>query len=196
MDVSPVTLQGNTIFIEPLNESHAQGLYDIGQVADDWLYMPRPCFQSVEDTLSWIAEAQQLAAEKTHISFVIRRKADQKILGSTRFLNIRCRDRSLEIGYTWLGKEAQRTQVNTEAKLLLLGHAFETLKAIRVELKTDARNLRSQQAITRLGAKREGVFRKHMIVQNGYIRDSVYFSIIDDEWAVVKTRLQQLLSSP
>ena len=196
MDVSPVTLQGNTIFIEPLNESHAQGLYDIGQVADDWLYMPRPCFQSVEDTLSGIAEAQQLAAEKTHISFVIRRKADQKILGSTRFLNIRCRDRSLEIGYTWLGKEAQRTQVNTEAKLLLLGHAFETLKAIRVELKTDARNLRSQQAITRLGAKREGVFRKHMIVQNGYIRDSVYFSIIDDEWAVVKTRLQQLLSSP
>jgi RimJ/RimL family protein N-acetyltransferase len=113
-------------------------------------------------------------------------------VGSTRFLNIRPEHRSLEIGWTWLGQEWQRTAVNTETKLLLLSHAFERLGCVRVEFKTDARNERSQQALERIGAVREGVMRNHMIVQGNYVRDSVYFSVIDRDWLGVKERLQRL----
>ena len=194
MKVTAVTLRGHGIYIEPLADSHGEGLFAIGQEAQDWLYMPRPCFSSLQDCQQWIAEAQQLAKQGAHISFVIRRETDNQILGSSRYLNIRSRDKSVEIGYTWLGKAAQRTYVNTAAKWLLLSHAFEDLGAIRVELKTDARNQRSQTAIARIGAKQEGVFRKHMIVQDGYIRDSIYFSVIDDEWPTVKANLLAMLS--
>jgi RimJ/RimL family protein N-acetyltransferase len=107
-------------------------------------------------------------------------------------MNIRTDNKSLEIGWTWLGQEWQRTHVNTDVKLLLLGHAFERLGCLRVEFKTDERNLRSQRALERIGATREGVLRKHMIVQKDFSRNSVYFSVIDSEWPEVKERLVQL----
>ncbi len=117
-----------------------------------------------------------------------------KVVGSTRYLNIRPQHRALEIGWTWLGREWQRTSANTETKLLLLTHAFEKLGAVRVEFKTDGRNLRSQRALERIGATMEGVLRQHMIVQGNYRRDSVYFSVIDRDWPTVKERLQLLRS--
>ncbi len=115
-----------------------------------------------------------------------------KVVGSTRYLNIRPSHRGLEIGWTWLGSEWQRTAINTQAKLLLLTHAFERLGCVRVEFKADARNERSQRALERIGAVREGVLRNHMIVQSNYIRDSVYFSVIDTQWLAVKERLIEL----
>ncbi len=115
-----------------------------------------------------------------------------KVVGSTRFLHIRPEHRSVEIGWTWLGQEWQRTGINTQVKLLLLTHAVERLACVRVEFKTDERNTRSQRALERIGAMREGVLRNHMIVQGDYLRDSVYFSVIDQDWPQVKERLGQL----
>ncbi|RLQ21980.1 GNAT family N-acetyltransferase [Seongchinamella sediminis] len=191
MEVRPVLLEGDCVRLEPLCHDHAQGLYTRGRHEPDWAYMPRACFVDTADVRHWIDAA---AAQPGRIAFAIVENAKGRVAGSTSYLNIRPEHRSLEIGWTWLGQDFQRTGVNTEAKLLLLTHAFEKLGCIRVEFKTDARNERSQQALERLGAVREGVLRKHMIVQRGYHRDSVYFSIIDDEWPAVKQRLQALAS--
>ena len=195
LDVQPVTLENRYVRLEPLNAGHAAGLFAIGQVAEDWAYMPRPCLASPEDTLAWIGEALELQAKSQHIPFVIIDKASGDVAGSTRFLNIRPRDRGLEIGYSWLGRAFQRSAINTATKLCLLQHCFETLDTLRVELKTDARNLRSQAAIERLGATREGTFRRHMIVQDDFIRDSVYFSIVDLEWPRIRARLESRLEA-
>ena len=193
MQVTPVTLENRWVRLEPLAPQHAEELYAIGQQADDWLWMPRPCFTSQDDTCHWISEALQQQDKGLQIPFAIRDLESGRLAGSSRYLNIRAKDRGLEIGWTWLGREFQRTQVNTAAKLLLLGHAFDTLDALRVELKTDARNQRSQAAIARLGAIREGVFRRHMIVQEGFVRDTVYFSITDLDWPAVQSRLLRML---
>jgi N-acetyltransferase len=190
MNVVPVVLAGSAVRLEPLTLAHAQGLYNIGRSAADWAYMPRSCFVDLADTRQWIAEALDAPG---HLPFVIVDAARNKLAGSTRYLNIRPEHRSLEIGWTWLGQNWLRTAVNTEAKLLLLTHAFERLGCVRVEFKTDARNQRSQQALQRIGATREGVLRKHMIVQGNYQRDSVYFSVIQPEWPDVKSHLQALL---
>jgi RimJ/RimL family protein N-acetyltransferase len=190
LDVRPVRLEGELIALEPLAQSHAQGLYNRGRESADWAYMPRGCFVDQADTRQWIDEA---LATPDQLPFAIVEQGKQKVAGSTRFLNIRPEHRSLEIGWTWLGQEWQRTGVNTEAKWLLLRHAFERLGCRRVEFKTDARNLRSQRALERIGATREGVLRKHMIVQDDFSRDSVYFSVIDDDWPDVAERLQVLL---
>lgn len=193
MQVTPVTLENRWVRLEPLAPRHAEELYAIGQQADDWLWMPRPCFTSLDDTRHWISEALQQQDKGLQIPFAIRDLESGRLAGSSRYLNIRAKDRGLEIGWTWLGREFQRTQVNTAAKLLLLGHAFDRLHAMRVELKTDARNQRSQAAIARLGAIREGVFRRHMIVQEGFVRDTVYFSITDLDWPAVQSRLLRML---
>ena len=184
-----MTLEGESVRLEPLSQEHAQGLYSRGRHEPDWVYMPRACFVDAADVRHWIDEA---LLPQDQLAFAIVEKGKGRVAGSTRFLNIRSEHRSLEIGWTWLGQDFQRSVVNTETKLLLLGHAFEKLGCIRVEFKTDSRNLRSQQALERIGATREGVFRKHMIVQQGHCRDSVYFSVTDDEWPEVKQRLQAL----
>jgi N-acetyltransferase len=188
--VGPVVLEGTAVRLEPLCPDHAQGLYNRGRVAADWVYMPRACFIDLADTRQWIAEA---LAAPGQLPFAIVESGKDKVVGSTRFLNIRPEHRCLEIGWTWLGQEWQRTALNTQAKILLLSHAFERLGCVRVEFKTDARNERSQLALQRIGATREGVLRKHMIVQGNFVRDSVYFSIIDTEWSAIKARLQGLL---
>lgn len=183
------SLRGGRIRLEPLSQDHAQGLFNRGRHAPDWEYMPRSCFIDLADTRQWIDEALSAPDQQP---WAIVENAKNKIVGSTRYLNIRPEHRSLEVGWTWLGQEWQRTGVNTEAKALLLGNAFERLHCLRVEFKVDARNLRSQRALERIGAIREGVLRKHMIVQGDFSRDSVYFSVIDTEWADVKRRLALL----
>lgn len=187
--VEPVVLRGEGVRLEPLGQEHAQSLYNRGRTPTDWSFLPRACFIDMADTRQWIEEA---IAAPDQLPFVILETGKDKAVGSTRFLNIRPEHRALEIGWTWLGQEWQRTGVNTETKLLLLSHAFERLGCVRVEFKTDARNLRSQRALERIGATREGVLRKHMIVQGNFPRDSVYFSVIDSDWPQVKERLALL----
>ena len=189
-DRQQVVLEGERIRLEPLSVDHAQGLYNRGRMAADWAFMPRSCFIDMADVRQWIEEA---LLDPTQMPFTIMEKAKGRVVGSTRFLHMRPEHRTVEIGWTWLGQEWQRTGVNTEAKLLLLSHAFDRMNCIRVEFKTDARNLRSQRALERIGATREGVLRNHMIVQGGHHRDSVYFSVIDEEWPAVRERLQRLL---
>ncbi len=188
MRVEPVVLRGEGVRLEPLQPEHANGLYTRGRTAADWSYLPRPCFIDLADARQWIDEANA----PDQLAFAIVETGKDRVVGSTRYLNIRREHRALEIGWTWLGQEWQRTGINTETKLLLLSHAFERLGCVRVEFKTDARNLRSQRALERIGATREGVLRNHMIVQGNYVRDSVYFSVIDAEWPRVKERLMLL----
>ncbi len=183
------TLEGVRVRLEPLCQDHAQGLFNRGQQVDDWAFMPRSCFVDMADTRQWIDEA--IAADDQR-SYAIVERGKNRVVGSTRFLALEPEHRRVEIGWTWLGREWQRTPVNTEAKLLLLIQAFERWRVQRVEFKTDARNLRSQRALERIGAVREGILRQHMLVQGGVKRDSVYFSIIDSEWPRVKERLQIL----
>jgi len=185
-EVNPITLKGDAVRLEPLSQEHAQGLFNRGQYTADWEFMPRTCFIDMADTRQWIEEA---VGGENEIPFAIVETGKRKSVGSTRYLNIRPEHKSLEIGWTWLGQEWQRTNINTEVKLLMLSHAFERLGCLRVEFKTDSRNLRSQRALERIGATREGVLRNHMIVQKNFSRDSVYFSVIDGEWPEVKERL-------
>ena len=188
-DTKTPILRGDAVRLEPLSQEHAQGLFNRGQNRADWDYMPRACFVDLADTRQWIDEALNTAGQEP---FALVETGKGRAVGSTRFLNMRPDHKSVEIGWTWLGQDWQRTGINTEAKLLLLTHAFERLGCLRVEFKVDGRNLRSQRALERIGATREGVLRKHMVVQQDFSRDSVYFSIIDSEWVDVKERLIQL----
>jgi RimJ/RimL family protein N-acetyltransferase len=172
---------------------HAEELFAAGSDEAIWTYMPRPVLTSVGDALDWIQEALAATAEGSQLAFAIIHRVSGKAIGSTRYLDIRREHRGLEIGWTWVGTTYQRTSVNTDCKYLLLTHAFEELGAVRVQLKTDLRNERSQRAIERIGAVREGVLRKHMVLWDGFIRDTVYYSILASEWPDVKRRLERLL---
>lgn len=194
LQIEPQRLAGRHVILEPTRLDHAPGLFAIGRDAEDWKYLPRGCFTDLADATAWTAQALEFAARGEHIPYVLLDPARGTALGSSRYLNIRARDRGLEIGWTWLGKAAQRTPVNTEAKYLLLQQAFEVFGCCRVELKTDLRNTRSQMAIERIGGIREGVFRKHMLAQHGFMRDTVYYSILDEEWPQVKRRLLEKLA--
>lgn len=189
LHVEPVTLTGKLIKLEPLQLSHAEELFVVAQDQDIWAWMPNNPGLSLETMQNYLQKSLRWQEAGTDLPFLIRELVSGQALGSTRYLNIESYDRGLEIGGTWLGADARRTGVNTECKYLLLSHAFETLGAIRVQFKTDSRNLRSQRAIERIGGVKEGVLRNHMIVQNGYYRDSVYYSIIESEWPQVKENL-------
>jgi prepilin-type processing-associated H-X9-DG protein len=147
----------------------------------------------VDDAAGFIAEALVEQDRGTDIPFAIIDAGSGTVAGSTRYLEIRREHRGLEIGWTWLGPKYQRTGINTECKYLLLSHAFDTLDAMRVQLKTDSRNVQSQKAIERIGAKPEGVLRAHMLMWDGHVRDSAYFSITTEEWPTVKEGLRQML---
>ncbi len=194
MEVRRVTLTGAEVRLEPLGQEHADGLYIAGQEPRLWRYLPADPSASLEDVRTWIAAALRDRERGTQLPFAILDRALGRCIGSTRYTNISPRDRGLEIGWTWLTPGAQRTGVNTECKYLLLRHAFEELGAVRVQLKADVRNEISQRAIERLGAVREGVVRKHMLVLDDYIRDSVMYSILNSEWPAVKSRLEGLLA--
>jgi len=189
-DPQPVVLEGKYVRVEPLAREHAADLIEAGSDEEIWRYMPRGPLMNSDDANQWIAEAQ---APENEIAFAIVQKNPLRAVGSTRFLDIRRLHRGFEIGWTWIGKPWHRGVVNTECKLLLLTHAFDDLKALRVQLKTDHRNVQSQRAIEALGATLEGVLRQHMRVWDGSIRDTVMYSIVAEEWPDVRARLGERL---
>jgi N-acetyltransferase len=193
MDVKPVLLTGQFVRLEPLTEDHTAGLATVGMDESIWEYMPYGAMNNEDDIRRWVRTILDRRAEGTDLPFVVIHKASGLVAGTTRYMEIRPEHNGLEIGGTWYGAEFRRTQVNTECKYLLLRQAFEELGCIRVQLKTDSRNERSQRAIERLGAMKEGMFRNHMILPDGYIRHSIYYSIINSEWPEVKSRLEQML---
>ncbi len=194
MEVRPVTLTGRFVRLEPLSEEHVSGLAAVGLEDAIWRYMPYGTMRNEQDIRNWVRTILRRAEGGTDLPFAAIDLASGCVAGATRYLEIRPADHGLEIGGTWYGAAYRRTHVNTECKYLLLEHAFERLKCIRVQLKTDSRNERSQKAIERLGAVREGMLRNHIILPDGHIRHSVYYSILDSEWPGVKARLQQMLS--
>jgi RimJ/RimL family protein N-acetyltransferase len=194
MEVKPVTLQGKHVRLEPMTEAHVSGLTKIGAGQPFWDFMLYGNINTEDDMRGWVKDILSRAEKGTDLPFVAIHLASGRVAGATRYLNIMPKDRGLEIGGTWYGIEFQRTPVNTECKYLLLKHAFETLGCIRVQLKTDLRNERSQKAIERIGAVKEGVLRNHMILPDGRYRHSVFYSILDTEWDGVKKRLEEMLS--
>lgn len=195
MNPQPVLLSGRFVRLEPLRLSHAADLFAALAVDPSiwrWWRVPPP--NTVPEMQALLADSLEEQARGVVVPFAQVEPASGRAVGGTTYLNISRRDRGLEIGSTWLGKPWQRTGINTEAKYLLLRHAFEDLAAVRVQLKTDGRNVQSQAAIERLGAVREGVLRKHMLVRDGFIRDSVMYSVIEQEWPAVKARLEALLA--
>jgi RimJ/RimL family protein N-acetyltransferase len=189
MTIEPVTLEGRYVRLEPLSLAHHPALCEAGLDEVIWRYMPQT-LRSPEDMRAFIEAAMEAQASGAALPFATVDKASDKGIGSTRFFNIERAHRRLEIGWTWLGLAWQRTAANTEAKYLMLRHAFETLECIRVEFKTDSLNERSRAAILRIGAKEEGTFRNHMIMPDGRLRHSVYYSIVASEWPEVKARLE------
>jgi RimJ/RimL family protein N-acetyltransferase len=184
----PVTLTGERIRLEPLRRDHAAGLLDSARAPDIWRFMS-DTLDSPAATERWIESSLTGVAAGTDNVFVIVEQATGRVIGSTRFLDIRPAHRGLEIGWTWLAKDQWRNGVNTECKFLLLQHAFETLGAIRVQLKTHRLNFRSRQAIERIGAQFEGILRNAVIMPDGTFRDSAYYSVIDAEWPAVRRHL-------
>ena len=192
LQIQQVTLQGRHIRLEPLTLNHLDGLCEIGLDPDLWRWIPAPV-KSRDDLRDYIRLALQWQTDGTALPFATVEQSTGRVVGSTRYMNIDKPNRHVEIGATWIGRPWQRTVVNTEAKYLMLCHAFETLGCFRVELKTDALNQQSRNAILRIGASQEGIFRKHVVCSDGRLRDSVYFSIIDSEWPSVKARLEEKL---
>lgn len=189
-DPQPVTLENGRVRLVPMAQEHANALFVAGSEKNLWRYLPRPPFKDLSDAQQWVAESIALADAGSAVVFTIIDAEKNQPVGSTRFLNIERAHRGLEIGWTWLSIHAQRTGINTNCKYLLLTHAFEELGAIRVQLKTDSRNRQSQTAIERIGAKKEGVLRKHMILWDKHERNTVIYSIIDKEWPEIKAQLR------
>jgi RimJ/RimL family protein N-acetyltransferase len=192
--IESVTLTGrNWVVLEPLQREHADELLEAAKDGELW----KLWYTSVGDPdalFSYIDSALEMRDELGAMPFVIRRKSDGKVVGSTRFFNVDAKNRRLEIGHTWYSKSVQRTGINTEAKLILLKHAFETLNCIAVEFRTHWFNFDSRAAIARLGAKQDGVLRNHQLAPNGTLRDTVVFSIIASEWPAVKAHLRYELN--
>ena len=192
MEISPVILEGQHVRLEPLSPAHEESL--IAAAGDGELWNSTVTIVPSRATIAaYIASALDAQAQGRELPFVIIRKPSGQVVGSTRFFHIERDHRRVEIGYTWLSASAQRTEVNTDAKLLLLTHAFEHWRCIRVEFVTDVLNQQSRKAILRLGAKQEGVLRNHMVMPSGRYRDSVCFSIIEAEWPEVKAQLEARL---
>jgi N-acetyltransferase len=194
VNISPIVLEGRHVRLEPLSHSHTDSLIAAARDGELWnsdvTVVPSP--QTVH---SYIEEALQGLQHGNQLPFAIVLKATGGVVGTTRFYEIQPTDRRVAIGYTWLAINAQRTPVNTETKLLMLKHAFESWQFIRVEFITDVLNQQSRAAILRLGAKQEGILRNHMIMPSGRIRDSVCFSVIAEEWPGVRAKLEARLAS-
>jgi RimJ/RimL family protein N-acetyltransferase len=195
MHIEPITLEGRYVRLEPLSMDHLAALCEVAFDEDIWRFTTT-AVRTPDDLRDYVETALKWQAEGHVLPFATVWRESGRAVGSTRFGNIDRAHRRVEIGWTWIGKTWQRTPVNTEAKYLMLRHAFEVWGCIRVELKTDALNERSRTAILRLGAQEEGTFRQHMIMPGGRLRDSVYYSIIDREWPEVKTGLEQKLAHP
>jgi len=192
--LAPVALAGRYITLEPLTLGHLDGLCVVGLEESLWQWVPT-AVRDREEMRLYIETA--LAEQKRGVSlpFATTLRKTKQLIGSTRFANIEMGNRRVEIGWTWIGVAWQRSVINTEAKYLMLRHAFEEWHCLRVELKTDALNERSRKAILRLGAKEEGILRKHIVTSSGRVRDTVYYSILDNEWPSVKAGLQAKLTA-
>jgi RimJ/RimL family protein N-acetyltransferase len=193
MLVEPITLEGQHVRLEPLSLVHHAQLCAVGLDEELWRWVVQPV-RTPDEMRAYIEEALQAQAAGTALPFATVEQASGHAIGSTRFGNIDRVNRHAEIGWTWLGLKWQRTAANTEAKYLMLRHAFETWGCLRVEFKTDSLNAPSRQALLRIGAKEEGIFRNHMITSTDRLRHSVYYSIIDSEWPKLKTHLEKKLS--
>ncbi len=189
---TPTLLVGTHVRLEPLTAGHEADLYEAGRMPEIWTYLPTvdAPFQSREAACRWMDEAFAQQATGWRWPFAVVWQATGRAIGSTSYLDFQWRDRALEIGWTWLTPAYWRTVVNTQCKYLLLQHAFEALGMYRVQLMTDSRNQRSQRAIERLGAQKEGVLRSHILCPDGYRRNSVFYSILDHEWPGVRHRLE------
>jgi RimJ/RimL family protein N-acetyltransferase len=195
MDIVPVRLAGSTVVLEPLQTQDLESVYDAA-LADTsiWRWSPDR-MQSRADAAARFLPTMTFTERKLGISFVTRDAATNAVVGGTCFCNASPKDKRVEIGYTWLVREYQRTRANTEAKFLMMQHAFDVWGALRVEWKTDVRNTTSRNAIARLGAKEEGILRSHTLCWDGHRRDSIYFSVLDTEWPEAKARLLGFLKN-
>jgi len=193
MQIEPVVLPGRCVRLEPLALDHLDALAEVGLDEEVWRLVPIQV-KTRDDMLAYIRTALQQQKDGTSLPFATVEQSSGRAIGSTRYMNIDRVNRHVEIGSTWIARKWQRTAVNTEAKYLMLRHAFEFFGCLRVELKTDVLNERSRNAILRIGAKQEGIFRKHVVCDTGRIRDTVWFSILDSEWPEVKAGLEKKLS--
>jgi len=193
--IEPVTLAGRYATLEPLARGHEAAVRAAAADGELWRlwYTSVPAPDKVPE---WLDIALAMRESLGAMPFVIRDNASGEIVGSTRYFNVDAANRRLEIGHTWHAQRAQRTAVNTECKLLLLAHAFETLACIAVEFRTHFFNFASRRAIERLGAKQDGILRQHQLLADGTLRDTVVFSIISPEWPAVKRHLEFLLERP
>jgi RimJ/RimL family protein N-acetyltransferase len=193
--VTPITLTGSAVRLEPIRHEHAEHFWEVAKSHLDDIFRWIPYrMQTREDFQQLVAKAFQEQERGESVVFTTVENVAGRVIGSTRFMNIDRNNRRVEIGSTWIAPAWQRTVVNTEAKYLMLRQAFDVWGCFRVELKTDALNEKSRNAILRLGAKEEGTLRRHVVTWTGRVRDSVYFSILDSEWPTVKARLEEKLS--
>jgi RimJ/RimL family protein N-acetyltransferase len=190
---TPVTLVGVSICLVPLTGAHISGLAEVGCDDRIWKLMRYGLIRTEAEMRTWVNHLLERQAAGTDLPFAVIHLASGRVAGATRYMEIHPENRGLEIGGTWYGLDFQRTIVNTESKYLLLQYAFDVMGVIRVQFKADVRNERSRHAIERIGAKREGILRNHMILPDGRIRDSAYYSIIDHEWPGVKAKLEGML---
>jgi RimJ/RimL family protein N-acetyltransferase len=188
-----VRLEGQLVVLEPLGQAHADELWRAAQAPEIWQWLAH-VGSSREYFDHWLELSLTASAEGREGVFATRDRRSGKLVGSSRYLSVRPADRVVEVGWTWLNPSVWGSGVNVEQKLLMLGHAFETLGCVRVEFKTDARNERSRAAIAAIPAQFEGILRKHMIVPDVGQRDSAYYSVIDDEWPAVRTNLERRLA--
>ena len=192
--VTPITLEGSVVRLKPIQREHTGTFWEVAENALDDIFEWFPYrLKTREDFQLMVEKAFDEQRRGESVVFATIERGSGRVIGSTRFMNIDRVNRRVEIGFTWIVPAWHRTAVNTEAKYLMLRHAFEAWKCMRVELKTDALNQRSRNAILRLGAKEEGTLRRHLITWTGRVRDTVYFSILDSEWPEVKARLEAML---
>jgi len=194
VDFAPLVLAGRFVRLEPLAPAHFDGLWEIARDPELWRWTQAQ-IKTREDIDRYLNIALDWQRAGSALPFATCSVAESKPVGSTRFANIDRENRKAEIGWTWIGKPWQRTAINTEAKLLMLRHAFEVEGCIRVELKTDVLNQQSRTAIRRLGAQEEGIFRHHNITESGRIRDTVYYSVLEAEWPAVKQNLESKIAA-
>lgn len=188
----PVVLEGDFVRLEPMTLEHHARLSEVGLDPEIWRYT-LVVVRTPDDMRSYMESALKLQSAGTTLPFVTIERSSGRVVGSTRFGNYDAENRRIEIGWTWVARPWQRTTINTEAKYLMLSHAFEKLRCVRVELKTDVLNAPSRKAMLRIGAKEEGILRKHALVWDGRYRDSIYYSILDEEWPDVKLQLQRMM---
>jgi RimJ/RimL family protein N-acetyltransferase len=193
MDATPVTLYGTRVRLEPMRPDHFEPLVAAGAFEELWRWT-RTFAHTPESMRAYVDEALDEAEAGRALPFVTIDRVSGKVIGSTRFANFDAANRHVEIGWTWITPAFQRTSANTEAKLLMLSHAFEKWECARVELKTDVLNQKSRNAMLRMGAKEEGILRKHVLAYNDRWRDTIYYSVLDSEWAEVKSFLSRSLA--